>query len=129
MRFLPSTRGLWLLTMLAMLLTGWTTVTPARNHQRANFGDFNYLQAGSKCLIARCDPYFYASLNNQLAAQHEQRVDIFPMSPVYPTSTLMVLLPFAALRWPLAALVYTGLGGLLTALACGLMIRRFSLRI
>src|ERR1019366_672626 len=63
------------------------------------------------------------------AAQHEQRVYIFPMSPVYPTSTLIVLLPFAVLPWPLAAFVYTALGGLLTALACGLMIRRFGLRV
>ena len=129
MRLSLSTRGMWLLTLLAVLLTGWTTVTQARDRHRANFGDFSYLQAGSKCLIARCDPYFYASLNKQLATQHEQRVYIFPMSPVYPTSTLMVLLPFAALRWPLAAFVYTGLGGLLTALACGLMIHRFRLRI
>ena len=120
---------MWMLTVLAVLLTAWTTVTQARNRQRANFGDFNYLQAGSKCLIAGCDPYFYASLNNQFVAQHEQRVYIFPMSPVYPTSTLMVLLPFAALRWPLAAFVYTGLGGVLTALACGLIIRRFGLKI
>ena len=116
---------MWMLVLLTMLLTGWTTVTQARNRHRAQFGDFSYLQAGSKCLIARCDPYFYVALNDLVAAQQEQRPSIYPMSPVYPTSTLMVLLPFTALGWPLAAFVYTGLGGLMTALACGLMIRRF----
>ena len=120
---------MWLLVLLTMLLTGWTTISQARNWHRARFGDFSYLQAGSKCLIARCDPYYYASLNDVVAAQHEQRGYIFPMNPVYPTSTLMVLLPFAALGWPLAAFVYTGLGGLLTALACGLVIRRFGFRL
>jgi len=118
-----------MLVLLTMLLTGWTTISQARNRQRARFGDFSYLQAGSKCLIARCDPYFYVSLNDVVAAQHEQRGSIFPMNPVYPTSTLMVLLPFAALGWPLAAYVYTGLAGLLTALACGLVIHRFRFRL
>ena len=120
---------MWVLTFVVLLLTAWTTVSQARNRHRANFGDFSYLQVGGKCLIDRCDPYFYVSLNNEVAAQREHRVYIFPMSPVYPTSTLMVLLPFAALGWPLAAFVYTGIAGLLTALACGLMIRWFGFRI
>ncbi len=129
MRVTTSKRGMWGLVLLAALLTAWTTVTQAANRHRANFGDFSYLQAGGKCLIAGCDPYFYKAMNELVASQHEQRVAIFPMSPVYPTSTLMVLLPFAALGWPLAAFVYSGLAGLMMTLACGLMIWRFGLKL
>ena len=129
MRLTTSTRGIWGLALLAVLLTAWTTVTQAKNQHRANFGDFSYLQAGSQCLIAGCDPYYYAALNDHIASRHEKRVQIFPMSPVYPASTLIVMLPFTGFGWPMAAFVYSGVVGLLMALACGLMIRWLGLRI
>lgn len=128
----PSTRGVWLLALAVALLTAWTTtttITSARDHYRSNFGDFSYLQTGSQCLLAGCDPYSADSLNALIEARHEPKPIVFAMSPVYPTSTLVILLPFTALSWPLAAYVFVGIGGSLTALAASWMVLRFRLRI
>ncbi len=127
-----STRGVWLLALAAVLLTAWTTIitiTHARNHYRPNFGDFSYLQTGSQCLLAGCDPYYADNMNALIALRHEPKPIVFAMSPVYPASTLIILLPFAAMSWPAAAFVFVGLSTILTAGAATWMVLRFRLRI
>jgi len=127
MRLTPSTRGIWVLTLVAVLLTGWTTLHETRHWRKAHFADFNNLQTGGECLIAACDPYDFASLNREAAARHEAKPEIWPMTPVYPTSSLIVLLPFEGLGWPTAAYLFNALAGLATAAALVLLI--WSLRI
>jgi hypothetical protein len=131
MRLMPLkssvTRGIRVLTLVAVLLTGWTTLNETRRWRRAPFADFNNLQTGGECLIAGCDPYDFASLNREVAARHEAKPEIWPMTPVYPTSSLVVLLPFEGLGWPTAAYLFNALAGLATAAALVLLI--WSLRI
>ena len=119
-----STRGGWVLA-LALLLAGlaaWTTVRETTRWRKSPFGDFNYLRTGGQCLVARCDPYDSIALNREAARSGEQKPVIWPMTPVYPPSSLLLLLPFEGMRWPLAAYVFNGLAGLLTAAACVLMV-------
>jgi hypothetical protein len=113
---------MWLLALLLVALTAWTTVRQTRRWHKAPFGDFNYLQTGGECLIAGCDPYDYAALNREAETRHEKKPPIFPMAPVYPPSTLVLLLPFEPLGWPAAAHSFNALAGLATALACVLMV-------
>jgi hypothetical protein len=108
--------------LLLAVLAAWTTARETRRWHQAPFGDFNYLQTGGECLIAGCDPYDYAALNHEAEARHEKKPPIWPMTPVYPPSALLLLLPFEALGWPAAAWVFNGLAGLATALACVLMV-------
>ena len=115
--------------LLLATLAGWTTVRETRRSHKAPFGDFNYLQTGAECLIAGCDPYDYAALNHEAEARHEKKPPIWPMTPVYPPSTLVLLLPFEALRWPAAPYVFNGLGGFATALACLLMVWWLRIRV
>ena len=131
MRLTPPTsgmtRGIWVLAFLAVLLTAWTTVRETRRWRKAPFADFNNLQTGGQCLIAGCDPYGFAALNREAARRHEPKPEIWPMTPVYPPSSLIVLLPFQGLGWPAAAWLFNGLAGLATAAACVLLV--WSLRI
>src|ERR1700722_16879849 len=121
--------GVWLLALLLVALTAWTTVRETRRWHKAPFGDFNYLQTGGECLTAGCDPYDYAALNHEAEVRQEKKPPIFPMAPVYPPSTLLLLLPFAPLGWPAAAHVFAAAGALATALACVLMVWWLRIRV
>ena len=124
MRLTPPTRGIWVLTLLAVLLTAWTTTRETRRWRISPFGDFNNLQTGGQCLLSGCDPYDFAALNREIAVRHkanpqkwQTKPEVWPMTPVYPTSSLIVLLPFENLGWPTAAYLFNGLAGLATAIA------------
>jgi hypothetical protein len=123
------TRAVWVLALLVVALAGWTTIRETRRWRRTPFGDFNYLQTGARCLVAGCDPYDSVALNREAAKAHESRPTIWPMTPVYPPSSLLVLLPLEGMRWPVAAYVFDGLAGLLTAAACWLMVWRMRVQV
>lgn len=114
--------GVCVLILTLAVLAAWTSVRETRRWHKAPFGDFNYLQTGGECLIAGCNPYDYAALNREAELRHEKKPPIWPMTPVYPPSSLLLLLPFEALGWPAAAWVFNGVAGLATALACVLMV-------
>jgi len=135
MRLTPPTRGTWVLTVLAVLLTTWTTTRETRRWRISPFGDFNNLQTGGQCLISRCDPYDFAALNREIAVRHQAnpqrwhtKPEVWPMTPVYPTSSLLVLLPFEDFGWPIAAYVFNTLAGFATAAALVLLIRSLRIR-
>ena len=120
--------------VLAVLLTGWTTTRETIRWRISPFGDFNNLQTGGQCLISGCDPYDSVALNREIALRHQAnpakwrtKPQVWPMTPVYPTSSLIVLLPFEGLGWPTAAYLLNTLAGLATAIALVLLI--WSLRI
>jgi hypothetical protein len=115
-------RGVWVLAVLVAVLAAWTTVQETHRWHKAPFGDFNYLQTGGQCLLAGCNPYDYLALNREAARRGGNKPEIWPMTPVYPASTLLLLLPFAGLHWPLAAYVFDGLAGLAAAAAGVLMV-------
>lgn len=119
---------MWVLALLTVLLTGWTTVHETRRWRKAPFADFNNLQTGGECLIAGCDPYDFAALNREAARRDEPKPEIWPMTPVYPPSSLVVLLPFEGLGWPDAAYLFNGVAGLATAAACVLLVWSLRLR-
>jgi hypothetical protein len=127
MRLTRSNRGVWVLAAAAVVLIAWTTFRETHRWRRAPFADFNNLQTGGQCLIAGCDPYDFAALNREAARRHEIKPEIWPMTPVYPPSSLIVLLPFQGLGWPAAAYLFNALAGLATAGACVLLV--WSLRI
>lgn len=134
MRLTPPTRGIWVLAIVAVLLTAWTTTHETRRWRISPFGDFNNLQTGGQCLFSGCDPYDFAALNREIAVRHRTnpgkwhtKPEVWPMTPVYPTSSLLVLLPFEDLGWPTAAYLFNTLAGLATAAALVLVI--WSLRI
>ncbi len=134
MRLTPPTRGIWVLTVVAVLLALWTTVHETRRWRKSPFADFNNLQTGGQCLLSACDPYDFAALNREIAVRHQSNPDkwhakpeVWPMTPVYPTSSLLALLPFEDHGWPTAAYVFNALAGLATAASLILLI--WSLRI
>ena len=122
MQLRPSTRSISIFAIVAVLLTLWTTTHETRRWHKSPFADFNNLQTGGQCLIAGCDPYDFAALNREIAERHQRKPEVFPMTPVYPTSSLIVLLPFEGLGWPTAAYLFNALAGLATAIALGLII-------
>ncbi len=122
-----SARTLWLLSVLLVALTAFTCIRETHRWRRSPFGDFNYLQLGAQCLSAGCDPYDFAQLNHHGEALHQKRPYVWPMTPVYPPSSLLVVMPFAGLGWPLAAYTWNAIGSLSVALTCMLLVWRLRL--
>ena len=136
MRLMPPTRGMWVLAVLAVLLTALTTTRETRRWRISPFGDFNNLQTGGQCLFSGCDPYDFAALNREIAVRHQAnpqkwhtKPEVWPMTPVYPTSSLIVLLPFEGLGWPTAAFAFNTLAGLGTAIALVLVVWSVRIRL
>ncbi len=117
-----------MLAVLAVALTAWTALRETARRHQSPFGDFNNLHTGIECLIAGCDPYDSVALNREASARHEPKPNILATTPVYPTSSLLVLLPFEPLGWPRAAYFFNSLAGLLTAAACALLAWRLRIR-
>jgi hypothetical protein len=123
---LPQTKiGVWALALLTVALFAGTTIAGTRHPYPTPFGDFAYLQTGAQCLVSGCNPYDFAALNQEAVARHEAKPPIWPMSPVYPPSALLLMLPFTGIPWPAAAYVFNGFAGGLCALGCVWMIRQY----
>ena len=121
------TFGMAALAVLLVALAAWTTVRQTRPQLHLPYGDFSYLHSGTECLVDRCDPYDSTALNRAALRRHEPKPSVWPMSPVYPPGTLLLLAPFARLEWPGAAFAFVRLAGLATMIACTLLV--WSLRL
>jgi hypothetical protein len=118
MRSTHTTTWVTVCALLLAIVAAWTTVRETRSQHKSPFGDFAYLQTGAECLVDACDPYDYAALTREAQARHEAKPAIWPQSPVYPPSSLLLLLPFQGLGWPTAAYAFDALAGLATLVAC-----------
>lgn len=125
----PSSRGIWLLALLALVVAVLTAVGAASLWGKAPFSDFSNIQTGAQCLLAGCDPYDSAALNAEALRRHDAKGEIWQMSPVYPPSSLILALPYQAFRWPLAAQLFDLTAGMLAAICAGLMLWRFRIRL
>jgi hypothetical protein len=70
--------------------------------------DFVTVIAGAHCAISRCDPYDSPTLEREFPKMGGfiPPVHFKPEWPVYPPSTLFVLLPLSLLHWPALAVVW-----------------------
>ena len=125
----PSSRGIWLLALIAVAVAIFSAVGAASLWRNAPFSDFSNIQTGAQCLVSGCDPYDSQALNAEAARRHEAKGEIWQMSPVYPPSALILVLPYEALPWPLAAHLFDLTGGLLAAICAGLMLWHFRIRL
>lgn len=129
MKITSSKRGIWILAFVAIMLSAWTTTHETLRWRKAPFADFNNIKTGAECLIAACDPYDFIALNHEASRRHEIKPEIWPMTPVYPPSALILLLPFEGLGWPTAAIAFNVCAGLATAIACALLVCSLRLRL
>ncbi len=125
----PSSRGISLLALIAVVVAIFSAAGAASLWRKAPFSDFSNIQTGAQCLVAGCDPYDSQTLNAEAARRHDAKGEIWQMSPVYPPSALILVLPYEALPWPLAAHLFDLTGGLLAAFCAGLMLWRFRIRL
>jgi hypothetical protein len=69
--------------------------------------DFVTVITGSHCAIARCDPYDSLTLEREFPRMGGYiPLHFKPEWPVYPPSTLAVLLPLSLLPWPVLSVVW-----------------------
>jgi hypothetical protein len=69
--------------------------------------DFVTVITGSHCAIARCDPYDSPTLEREFPRMGGYiPLHFKPEWPVYPPSTLAVLLPLSLLPWPVLSVVW-----------------------
>jgi len=70
--------------------------------------DFVTIIAGAHCAIDRCDPYDSPTLEREFPKMggYIPPMHFKPEWPVYPPSTLLVLLPLSLLNWPALSVVW-----------------------
>lgn len=110
----------WALVALALALG----VTAKETRRGAPLLDFGHLSTSAECLLDGCDPYAAGALNREAAARGEGKPRVWAEAPVYPPSSLVMVLPFARMGWPGGAMVFDALSGVLFGVACGLMVWR-----
>jgi len=91
--------------------------------------DFQAVYSSSRCVIAGCNPYYFEDMKAQFVHQGGTISEALippsggPFQPHYvgyPPPTLLLYVPFALLRWPLAWFVYMGIAISLYCLAVAL---------
>lgn len=80
---------------------------PARNGFGAEH-DFVNVIAGSRCIVDGCDPYDSPTLEREFAKMggYTPAAPFKPEWPVYPPSTLLLLLPLSLLPWSALSVVW-----------------------
>ena len=114
---------MWLLVGLSVVVVPLALMTEPWVKNPV-YGDFATVQTGAQCLVAGCDPYDSAGLNAEAKRRGQQKPFFEKMAPVYPSSAMLLLLPFEGLDWPLAGQVFVWVSGLLLVGALGLLIWR-----
>ena len=93
-----------ILGCLATMFYFWSR--PSRNKIGPEH-DFVTVITGSHCAIARCDPYDSPTLEREFPRMGGYiPLHFKPEWPVYPPSTLAVLLPLSLLPWPVLSVVW-----------------------
>ena len=107
-RFEPGSKALVGIAIifgcLAAMFYYWSR--PSRNKIGPEH-DFVTVITGAHCAIARCDPYDSPTLEHEFPKMGGYiPLPFKPEWPVYPPSTLTVLLPLSLLPWPLLSVVW-----------------------
>jgi hypothetical protein len=87
--------------------------------------DFYPVYAGARCLIHGCNPYDTLQLDQQYLQAGGRIDEMLPWPyemPKYPPSTLLVLIPLALFRYPLARFLWFLLNGCLIVTSAGLIL-------
>lgn len=117
--------------MWAMLIIALLSLLPAARLLRPGewrpLSDISHLTLSASCLAHACNPYDAAALNREAAARHESRPHVWREAPIYPPSSLLVVLPFAHSRWPAGALAFDALSAIAFTAASLLLIWRLQL--
>ena len=89
---------------LAIMFYYWSR--PSRNKIGPEH-DFVTVVTGAHCVIARCDPYDSPTLEREFPKMGGYiPLHFKPEWPVYPPSTLTLLLPLSLLPWPVLSVVW-----------------------
>lgn len=107
------------MTLLVMALALVTTWRETRRGQP--FLDFGHLSSSAECLLDRCDPYDAAALNREAAARRQVKPRVWAEAPVYPPSSMVMVLPLVRVGWPAGSMLFDGVSGALFGVACALM--------
>jgi hypothetical protein len=107
-RFEPGSKALIgiaiIFACLATVFYYWSR--PSRNKIGPEH-DFVTVITGAHCAIARCDPYDSPTLEREFPRMGGYiPLPFKPEWPVYPPSTLIVLLPLSLLPWPVLSVVW-----------------------
>jgi hypothetical protein len=104
------------------------TVQQGRSDRLGQFWNFGFLHTGAQCLVDRCDPYIASQLDREADARGEWDMDdITSDTPLYPPSSLMVVLPLESVGWPVAGVIFNYISGVAMAAACFLLVWRLKL--
>lgn len=98
------------IAILVLLLIVDVASGVRQSHRKAirNPNDFVTLYAGSICMMHECNPYSVPQLDSVLVSRRgtDVRQAWFDQLPIYPPTTLVVLLPFSVLSYRTATLVW-----------------------